>query len=138
MVPRGWNIEEREINENDVTFQYNHQKVESQTTSTVETQGEILKEIPRSKRSLNCNSCDQCGYITYRKSNLIRHLQTHHRKLEDEKQNHQQKTEGGMKYEDNEKDINDLKLERLSQKAISQNTDSSIQKHTKKYPKNTK
>ena len=58
--------------------------------------------------------------------------------MEDEKQNHQQKTEDGIQYEDNEKDINDLKLERLSQKAISQNTDSSIQKHTKKYPKNTK
>ena len=35
---------------------------------------------------------------------------------------------GIIQYEDNEKDINDLKLERVSQKAISQNTDSSIQK----------
>ena len=37
LVPRGWNIKEGEINENIVTFQYNHQKVESQTISTVET-----------------------------------------------------------------------------------------------------
>ena len=64
--------------------------------------------------------------VTYRKSNLISHLQTHHRESEDEPQNHQQKTEGGLQYEDNEEDINDLKLERLSKKAISQNTDSSI------------
>ena len=119
MVPRGWNIKEGEINENIVTFQYNHQKVDSQITSTKKTQGEILKEIPGSIRSLNCNACDQCGYVTYSKSNSISHLQTHHRELEDGKQSHQQKTEGGLQYEDNEEDINDLKLERLSQKAIS-------------------
>ena len=75
---------------------------------------------------MNCNSCDQCGYVAYRKSNSISQQQAHYRDLEDEKQNHQQKTEDGTQYEDNEKDINYLKLERLSQKAISQNTDSSI------------
>ena len=65
---------------------------------------------------------------SFKRNNLTSHQQAHYGDLEDEKQNHQQKTEDGIQYEDNEKDINDLKLERLSQKAISQNTDSSIQK----------
>ena len=89
-------IKEGKIYEHDVTFKYNHQTVDPQTTSTVKTQGENLKEIPGSKRSLNCNSCDKCGYVAYRKSKLISHQQAHYRDLEDEKQNHRQKTDDGI------------------------------------------
>ena len=109
-------------------LQHNHQAVDPEIDSTVRADEEVrhirdhlsysisdeegLKEIPETKRNTNYNSCTQCGYIAYWKNNLVSHLQTHHRELEDEKQNRQHKTEGGMQYEDNAKDINDLKLER--------------------------
>ena len=50
-------------------------------------------------------------------------MQTHHRELGDEQQNHQHESEGGMQYEVNRKEINNLKLERSGQKAINQKTE---------------
>ena len=50
---------------------------------------------------------------------MISHPQTHYRDLEGEKQYKQQKTESGIQNEDNEKEINFLKLEKSSQKPIS-------------------
>ena len=49
-------------------------------------------------------------------------MQIHYRELGDEQQNHQHETEGGMQCEANWKDINNLTLERLGQKAINQKT----------------
>ena len=55
-------------------------------------------------------------------------MQTHHKELGDEQQNHQHETEGGMQYEVNRKEINNLKLERSGQKANNQNTELSKRK----------